>query len=225
MKKTVDESHRFKPDISLIDSQGKVYAAIEIVVSHYPEAKALDFYSQNNIFLMQIELNSKNLNALDKIEEIALHPNIFTFSSLNYIDLKSSSKKEMCKFCGKEIKIADFKFGKTLCPKCNTFVKVPYIEWKSKKSKIMDTKIWEFHLSEIQFARENGCVITKRKSNLGNIYYTIDCPNSECNQKLNENINISNLIQQKNIFKWRFCPNCHSPIGLRKFRNIFEKSN
>ena len=38
-----------QPDIALIDKEGKVKSVIEIVVTHKPEEKTLDFYKKNNI--------------------------------------------------------------------------------------------------------------------------------------------------------------------------------
>lgn len=52
-----------RPDIALLDEEENVIAVIEIVVTHAPEESAIQYYSENNIVLIQINLSSEdNLN-------------------------------------------------------------------------------------------------------------------------------------------------------------------
>jgi hypothetical protein len=62
-----------KPDIALFDKTGKVFAVIEIVVTHKPEDTVIKYYKENNIVLIQIELDSENdLENIDnKLESAA----------------------------------------------------------------------------------------------------------------------------------------------------------
>ena len=46
-----------KPDISLLDNNGRVTLVIEIVVTHKPEAKVLQYYKENNIKCLQITIS------------------------------------------------------------------------------------------------------------------------------------------------------------------------
>lgn len=204
----------YQPDISLINAEGKKYVAIEIVVSHFPEPKTLDFYSENKIFLLQIQLDPNSLYSINHIEEIASRPNIFTFTAVS-----KDNKSISCNLCGKERKIATFKFGKIACHRCNSPVKFPWIEWVSKAKKIMHTGIENFNIKEIEFARSNGCVISKRisKSKYHITYYTVECPC--CGETINMNIDISKIHPQSNYFDWYFCPNCHSPSQIKKYKN------
>lgn len=48
----------FRPDIALIDKDDKTIAVIELVDSHKPEEKAIEYYKTNNIILIQINLTS-----------------------------------------------------------------------------------------------------------------------------------------------------------------------
>jgi Competence protein CoiA-like family len=47
-----------QPDIALLDTEGNVIAVIEIVVTHKPEEKVLQYYIDNKIILVQIDLYS-----------------------------------------------------------------------------------------------------------------------------------------------------------------------
>ena len=211
--KTSDGNPLYQPDITLINKNGREYVAIEIVVSHAPESKTLDFYSEKKIFLFQIQLDPKSSEIFEHIEEIAARPDIFT-----YTGILREPPLLFCALCGKELKIAKFKFGKTHCPKCNANVKIPWIEWKSKAGMIMRTTVDGFSVKEIEFALANGCVITKRisKSQYHITYYTVDCP--ECGEK-GINFNSSMINPQENCFDWYYCPNCHSPQQIKKYRN------
>lgn len=57
-----------KPDIILLDNNGKVIMAIEIVVTHKPEQNVLQYYKENNIICLQI--NISDFEECEKIEEI-----------------------------------------------------------------------------------------------------------------------------------------------------------
>jgi Competence protein CoiA-like family len=52
-----------RPDIALLDEQGEILAAIEIVVTHHPEKKVQAFYSSKNIALVQFILSSDDVNS------------------------------------------------------------------------------------------------------------------------------------------------------------------
>lgn len=47
-----------QPDIALLDADDNIIASIEIVVTHSPEEKVLQFYIDNGIILIQINLTS-----------------------------------------------------------------------------------------------------------------------------------------------------------------------
>ncbi len=66
-----------KPDIALLDEKGSVVAVIEIVVTHKPEEDVLQYYKENQIILIQIDLSSEE--DLKMIEEKVANPNVVEF--------------------------------------------------------------------------------------------------------------------------------------------------
>jgi len=56
-----------RPDIALLNEDGKIFAAIEIVVKHAPEEDVLQYFKENNIVLIQINVNDEE--ELSKITE------------------------------------------------------------------------------------------------------------------------------------------------------------
>lgn len=75
-----------RPDIALIDKEDKVLAVIELVVTHEPEENVLQYYKENKITLIQINLTSDE--DLNKVEEKAKNPDI--------VDLCLSPKCQNC---------------------------------------------------------------------------------------------------------------------------------
>ena len=49
-----------RPDIALLDKEENVFAVIEIVVSHKPEEHVIQYYKDNKIILIQINLLSED---------------------------------------------------------------------------------------------------------------------------------------------------------------------
>jgi len=68
-----------RPDIALLDSGGKVVAAIEIVVTHAPEPSTIQYYKEGDVVLVQIDLQSDE--DLDHVEEMVMSPNIIDYCS------------------------------------------------------------------------------------------------------------------------------------------------
>ena len=60
-----------RPDIALIDKAEKVLAVIEIVVTHEPEECVMQYYKENKITLIRIDLTSEE--DLNKIEGLLDH--------------------------------------------------------------------------------------------------------------------------------------------------------
>ncbi|HBO27780.1 competence protein CoiA family protein [Culturomica sp.] len=110
--KTVKEEYTVgncRPDIALLDKSGNVIAAIEIVVTHKPEEQVLQYYNDNGIVLIQINLLSEE--DLKNIGEKLSKPDIvdlcFVHQCLGYKSTKLErevvSDKIRCKRCQKEI--------------------------------------------------------------------------------------------------------------------------
>ena len=74
---SIEEEYHLKvcqPDIALLDKNGTVIAAIEIVVTHEPEENTLLYYEKNGITLIQINLESED--DLHRVEERITNPDI-----------------------------------------------------------------------------------------------------------------------------------------------------
>ena len=77
---SVREEYNLKvcqPDIALLDTDENVIAVIEIVVTHSPEEKVLQFYKDSGIILIQIDLSSDE--DLKNIEKIVSNPDIVDY--------------------------------------------------------------------------------------------------------------------------------------------------
>lgn len=74
-----------QPDIALLDTEENVIAVIEIVVTHKPEEKVLQYYKENKIILVQVDLSSdedlKNVEkkvSIPSIVDYCLNPGCST---------------------------------------------------------------------------------------------------------------------------------------------------
>lgn len=63
-----------RPDIALIDKTEKVLAVIEVVVTHEPDESVLQYYKENKMTLIRIDLTSEQ--DLNRIEEKVKNPDI-----------------------------------------------------------------------------------------------------------------------------------------------------
>lgn len=105
---SIEEEYNLKvcqPDIALLNAEDNVIVAIEVVVTHDPEDKVLQFYKENDIILIQINLSSdKDLN---NIESKISTPNIVGYclspkcsiSKRYSIDRKILVGKDSCGRC------------------------------------------------------------------------------------------------------------------------------
>lgn len=111
---SIEEEYNLKvcrPDIALIDKEGEVIAAIEIVVTHEPEENALQYYKENGITLIQINLSSED--DLHKIEEKINNPDIVNLClSTNCSNYKNHAAKKRlmykdlrCKQCSHPVRV------------------------------------------------------------------------------------------------------------------------
>jgi len=142
-----------RPDIALLDKEEKVFAVIEVVVTHKPEEKVLEFYQSSNIIVIQLDLSSDN--DLDELERKISKP-----------DLVSICFNPKCDKCGnfKHITILTIVDGP--CWKCSSTMKVAGIE---KAGHALGPA--EFSQDEIEIARSKGVNIKKQYSKTINEEY------------------------------------------------------
>lgn len=98
-----------RPDISLIDIDQKVIAVIEIVVIHAPEENTINYYKENGITLIQLNLQSEEdlFNVREKITNpdsvnFCLIPNCPAFD-FHKINRKLAVGVTRCRNCGSAI--------------------------------------------------------------------------------------------------------------------------
>lgn len=98
-----------RPDIALIDRNNRVFAVIEVVVTHEPEERVLQYYREKKITLIQINLKSDE--ELNNVEQIGKKPDIVDLclnpkclNSGNFIiDRKILTQYQKCRGCYRPI--------------------------------------------------------------------------------------------------------------------------
>lgn len=162
--KDIKLEHNLKicqPDIALFDNEHKVFAVIEVVVTHQPEESALNYYTKNNIILIQINLDDDR-----DVENFSLklaHP--------DKVDVCLNSK---CKNCGhhKLRKVMTIIEGP--CWKCDSTMKIASIPnntgvaGRYQDSNLSPKKFTE---EEISFAKSKGVIIKRQYSKTQEDYY------------------------------------------------------
>lgn len=103
-----------RPDIALLDKDGKVVIVIEIVVTHKPSPETLQFYKDNKIACLQIEVS--DFSECDRIQEKVLHPNAV-----------SMCPNPICKKCGEVMNRAKLIVVTASCRKCSNAMKIAMI--------------------------------------------------------------------------------------------------
>jgi ribosomal protein L37AE/L43A len=150
-----------KPDIALIDKEDKVFAVIEVVVTHKPEETVLNFYNKNNIILIQINLTSdKDIDNLD--------------IKISQPDIVSICYNPKCKTCGEFQQKRIMTIIDGPCWKCDSNMKVATIS-SSRGGLVNGTannlSPSNFNIKEITFAQSKGVLLKTQYSNTVNEKY------------------------------------------------------
>lgn len=150
-----------RPDIALLDVEGNVFGVIEIVVTHKPEPKVLNYYKENNIILIQIDLkDDRDVLLIDKKLE---HP--------DYVDLCFNPR---CKKCNNYLQVKQMIIIEGSCWKCNRPMKIAAIQSKNGgaiRNISNNLKPSNFTRDEIQFARSKGVLLNNNYSKTVNKKY------------------------------------------------------
>jgi hypothetical protein len=155
-----------QPDIALIDIDNKVFAVIEVVVTHKPEESVLKYYAENNIILVQINLTSDE--DIDNLESKIAQP-----------DLVSICYNPKCKTCGhfQQKKIMTIIDGP--CWKCGSTMKVATISSSTGgivRGSSNHINPSEFTVEEINFAKSRGVLLkTQFSKTVGAKYVANSC--------------------------------------------------
>lgn len=141
-----------RPDIALINTNNKVSYVIEIVFTHKPEERVLQFYNEQKIICILIKING--YKDCDNIENKLLHPtnvysqyshtcnsnnknnddnNIYSENESNfdtkyilYRDMEKRIKDKRCPICGKNLHMDKDDDGYSIA-KCNNYPNCDYI--------------------------------------------------------------------------------------------------
>lgn len=135
-----------RPDIALFDDANRVYAVIEVVVTHKPEAAVIQYYKENNITLVQINFNSDS--ELDAIDSKISNP--------SHVLICYNPK---CKKCGNYEKRSVMTIVEGDCWKCHSEMKIAILT-ESYSHSGPDC----FSQQQIQLARQNGVLIESHYS-------------------------------------------------------------
>jgi Competence protein CoiA-like family len=156
-----------KPDIALIDHNNKVFAVIEVVVTHKPEENVLNFYNDNDIILVKINLTSdKDIDDLD--------------SKISQPDEVSTCYNPKCKTCGQFQQKRIMTIIDGPCWKCDSTMKVATIS--SSRGGLINASTnnlrpSDFTEKEIAFAQSKGVKLKTQYSKTVNEKYVANSCN------------------------------------------------
>lgn len=156
-----------KPDIALLNSEGNVVSVIEVVVTHKPELKTLQYYEDNKITCLQVNLF--DFSDCDKIKNILHYP-----SKVNLCI------NPICEKCGTIMHNAKIVTVKDNCWRCDKEMTVAFL---LAVHKVLSPAY--FNEEELTIAKTLGANIQKRYSKTSNEnYYANVCPH--CNAILGD---------------------------------------
>ena len=151
-----------KPDIALLDCNEKAVIVIEVVVAHKPEPSTLQYYEDNKIACLQI--NVEDFVDCDNIAEKLSHPNKVNLCP-----------NPICEICGNVMHKSKIVTVDTDCWKCGHNMTVAMILAVGRISSPAD-----FNKEEIEIAKTLGANIQKRYSKtVNNNYFANVC--AHCN--------------------------------------------
>lgn len=145
-----------QPDIALLDNHNRVIAVIEVVVTHYPEEQALNYYEQHGIGTVIFKLHSED--DLNRIDE------------LMYPDTVDSCLNPKCPRCNERTNKKTLTIVESRCRRCQNSMLVAGLLGKGCLS-------GSFYPSDLELAKSKGVNIGYWRSNRSPWHYpTSSCP-------------------------------------------------
>lgn len=129
-----------KPDIALFDKDGKVIIVVEIVVTHKPEPEVMQYYDENKIACLQIQVD--DFSDCDRIEEKLSHP-----------DKMNICPNPKCKKCGNIMSHVQMVTIASNCWKCGQKMTIAMLVTKSGHHIVSAAK---FDDEDIKIAIDQG---------------------------------------------------------------------
>jgi len=152
------------PDIALLNHDGKLAKAIEIIVTHAPDQQAKAYYERNNIVL--IEFHLKNENALELLAEPVLNPTKV-----------SICLHDKCPKCDNRLSKKYLNIISAQCPQCQAPMKVAVL------ASYNNTYIGgpdKFTVNELEIASRKGVkLVTQHSKIIGAKYLANTCPSCD----------------------------------------------
>jgi hypothetical protein len=149
-----------RPDLALLDREGRAIAVIEVVLTHPPEPTILEYYQQNRIAVVIYTLQSER--DIERLDGEILEP--------THVNLCTNPKCERCggRMLKKQLLVINAK-----CWKCHQPMNVAALHSRSGYIGVGD-----FSDSDIQLANQNGCFLKYQYSHVvAEKYIANTCPN------------------------------------------------
>ena len=137
-----------QPDIALLDKNGKVVIVIEVVVTHKPEEKVLQYYTKNKIGCLQIYVS--DFEDCENVEKKLMHPN-----SVNLCPTPN------CEFCGHKMHKMKMIIGDDNCWNCGKMTRVAIIKDFLQRETYSP---FDFTSNDAKIAIENGANVKRKYS-------------------------------------------------------------
>ena len=154
-----------RPDVALLDADGKIVIAIEVIVTHKPEPETIAYYNAHKIACLQI--NVSDFSDCENVEEKLMHP-----------DSVNLCPAPICKICGQRMHMAKMVIKSIPCSHCGKFMRIAMI--KSNFSWTFDCT--KFTKMDVELANKNGANIQIDLNNSS--YSSYVC--KHCNNSVNE---------------------------------------
>lgn len=187
-----------KPDIALLDENGKVVVVIEIVVTHKPEPEAVEYYKEKRIGCLQI--NVSDFEDCENVDYKLTHP--------DYVNLCPTPN---CKRCGQKMSRAKMVIVNSTCWRCGRDMKIAMIDTDFYGQIIFTDSFTE---KEIKLANENGAYVKMNYSNqMKESYFANTC--KYCNAFVGQH-HIHDYYDLKHELELDLGYKCYNCIELEK---------
>lgn len=144
-----------QPDIALFDKDSKVVIVVEIVVTHKPEPEVMQYYDENKIACLYIQVD--DFSDCDRIEEKLSHP-----------DKMNICPNPRCKKCGRVMHHVQMVIIASNCWKCGREMKIALLATKNGHDYFSAD---EFNEEDIKIANSLGANIKQCYSKTVNKSY------------------------------------------------------
>lgn len=182
-----------KPDIALLDEAGKVVIVVEVVVAHKPEPGTLQYYDDNKIACLQI-----NVEDFPDCKNIA--------HKLSHPDKVNLCPNPICEKCGNRMNTAKLIKTITRCSYCKEETEIALIATSNCAFFINP---YEFTNEEVATAFNLGVELAKKYSKKHDTEYFVNKCNN-CNEIVgeiyaDENLRKSCLTEAGIGYKCKYC--------------------